>query len=140
MVRARSPAPPSRASGLHFCIDNTAVVRGLLGHLSDNSQHDFLSFYETVARIDPPSLYIQWAPGHTDVIGSEAADAQAKLGAAQLPDDLPTNTTTAMAMTLTHLRRTMREERKLPFSRWWLHNTPTPSRIHDRASRAIGQS
>ena len=100
--------PP--ATGLHLCIDTTAVIRGLLGHPSDNSQADFLAFHDTITRIRPPSTSIQWAPGHKDIAGNEAADAQAKLGAAQHPD------TDGGTMTLTHLKRTMKRERKALFA------------------------
>ena len=109
---------------IHFCLDNTAVIRRLLGHPSDNCQEVFLKFYEAQSQLQPTHCSIHWSPGHVEITGNEAADKEAGLGSSAkltLEEDREAD---GQPPTLTHVRRINRRQRKELLKRWWIANTP----------------
>ena len=90
---------------IHFCLNNTAVIRRLLGHPSNNCQEVFLKFYEAQTQLQPTHCFIHWSPGHVDIAGNEAANKEAGLGSLAkltLEKDREVN---GQLPTFTHVRR-----------------------------------
>lgn len=99
---------------IHVCLDNTAVIQGLLGEPAESSQTAFLEFqdYATTA-----SVQVYWVPGHQGIEGNKEADRLAKEGASLPldPDMLP------MLAGVRHLARTKVGEQ---LSCWWDQEIP----------------
>lgn len=114
-----------RPSHVHFCLDNTAVIRRLLGHPSDNSQEAFLKFYEMQSKLRPFPSTIHWSPGHMGIQGNEAADKEAGIGSAARLSPEEDREADGRMPTLTYVRRVNRRQRKELLKLWW--NTHMPA-------------
>lgn len=100
---------------IHVCLDNTAVIQGLLREGAESSQAAFLEFQDYAATA---SVHVRWVPGHQGIEGNEEADRLAKEGAALPPDpDRPP--------TLAGVRHLARIKIKQQLSRWWEHEMPS---------------
>lgn len=65
-----------RPRHVHFCLDNTAVIRRLPGHPTENSQEAFLKFYEMQDKLRPSPSYIHWSSGHMGIDDSRGLSSQ----------------------------------------------------------------
>ena len=76
-----------RVKEAHFFLDNTSVVKGLLGEAPVSSQREFVEFQHAAMRMAPCKVLVSWVPGHKDIPGNEIADQLAKRGT-ELPPQL----------------------------------------------------
>jgi ribonuclease HI len=61
-----------------MCIDSTSVILYIRGEAAASSQWAFLHCQEAM---DTRDIQVRWSPGHTGILGNEAADTLADLGA-----------------------------------------------------------
>lgn len=104
------------ATQYHVCIDNQAVLHGIIGHGADSSADAFQRFGE-MTQIAPVSVH--WAPGHVGIPGNEAADALAKEGADMCAGLPPPETNTVAA-----IKRIARTKIHMLAQQWWQANIP----------------
>ena len=135
----RDTAPATR---IHVCLDNTAVIQGLLGAPATSSQEAFLEFQNL--RLQHGNVAIRWVPGHHGIQGNEEADALAKAGAvleapqtqnsegsadgqgrrATLRPRPPRTDTNEEEVTAARLRRVARAHTADAFKEWWDKEAP----------------
>ena len=63
-----------------LCLDSTSVIWCLRGNAADSSQWAFHKCQDVMLTRD---VRVRWAPGHTGIVGNEAADKLADFGAKQ---------------------------------------------------------
>ena len=59
---------------IHVCLDNTAVIQGLLGGPASSSQEAFLDFQQHRHG----DVMVHWVPGHQGIKGNKEADSLVK--------------------------------------------------------------
>lgn len=104
------------ATHYHVCIDNQAVLLGIIGYGADSSADTFQRFGD-MTKIAPVSVH--WAPGHVGIPGNEAADALAKAGADMCLALPPPETHTVAA-----IKRLARTNMQKVAQQWWQANAP----------------
>ncbi|KAK4177118.1 reverse transcriptase domain protein, partial [Triangularia setosa] len=92
-----------------------AVLYGITGRPSDNSQEAFLAIGYAWRDRSPP-FSAHWAPGHMGIEGNEAADVQAGLGGS-LPDP-------GFPPALTAVKARARALKREAWKEWWSTNRP----------------
>ena len=71
---------PRLAPGIHVCLENLSVARNTGQTTKGSSQVAFKKFRD-VAKIwlqTRKKLTVQWIPAHTEILGNEIADREAK--------------------------------------------------------------
>lgn len=104
--------PEAHRRRIWMCIDSTSVIWGLQGNAPISSQWAFLKCH---ALIDMHNVKIKWSPGHTGILGNEAADKLADKGALSGACDEGL----AAEPTYSGIGTTARELRASARSEWW---------------------
>ncbi|KAI0999179.1 hypothetical protein K3495_g9015, partial [Podosphaera aphanis] len=95
-----------------MCIDSTLVIWGLRGNAALSSQWAFNACH---AYMDTNDIQVKWSPGHTGIIGNEAADKLADMGALQggMDAELAARPTFSGISSIAH------ELRGIARTEWW---------------------
>ncbi|KAI0995667.1 hypothetical protein K3495_g12514 [Podosphaera aphanis] len=107
---------------IYVLLDNQAVVLALKTGRTSSSLRLTRVFHEVAKKAN---ARVRWVPGHSRISENEEADAAARAALQELPPRL----TQPGYITLTYLRRLMRQYRQNLMDCWW--STVCPARYKD---------
>jgi ribonuclease HI len=118
---------------LYICLDNLEVARSLTFHTVTSSQQIFAAFAEAAQQwpqrtrrphTNPGCVMIRWVPGHSGVLGNEAADREAKTAATEAAAAEAAGELEAVVATLAYTKRYAKEEASTTFQAYWKDAAP----------------